>query len=108
MKKSFASRIQDARLFHWRRRIALLSLGIFLRLRDGFSSVVLSLAQISPSHVFLLLQYLWSKYSALEGKIHIASPLKVFCRECWILNHIEALSMKVIKLGKSGGGRHCP
>lgn len=48
-----------------------------------------------------------AKILSFGQEIHIASLLKVFCRECWILNHIEVLSMKVMKLGKSGSSRHC-
>ena len=108
VNNDFASGVQDAKLYHWRRRIALLGLGIFLRLRDGISSAVLSLAQIPPSHVFQLLEYLWPKYSALGEGIHIASLLKVFGRERWILKHIGVLSMNFMKLGKTGGSMCCP
>lgn len=49
-----------------------------------------------------------AKILSFRGQIHIASLLKVFCREYWTLNHIEELSMKVLKLGKSEGVRHYP
>lgn len=48
-----------------------------------------------------------AKILSFRGKIPIASLLEIFSRKCWILNHANGLSMKVMKLEKNGSGGHC-
>lgn len=43
-----------------------------------------------------------AKILSFRGKIPIASLLEIFSSKCCILNHANVLSMKVMKLEKSG------
>lgn len=47
-----------------------------------------------------------AKILSFRGKIPNASLLEIFSSKRWILNHANVLSMKVMKLEKSGSGWH--